>query len=343
MPTITTTIFRLPRQDINQDSAINHLLNAGVIERTLIRGRYFIADVDAGSLTRRTFRRDNILTRFAVEQPATRYTIDRNAVRACLENAQAGVQGATAAAATTPPQARRTIQRYPYHRAPRRPIGEYLARIQPDADGVVRSFGIEYEVYSLNSDQEDKLARLLDTLPDHINEMDGSLGNNGVEIIFYPVGAADFIHIIKTLGQFIIDNNVPMGDYNNRSMAGMHITYGVSNSTTTRHDLQIRLNRIAFTVAAVATQVQIRKMFGRTFGNYRSIPASTTFSNHSNAFSNAGRHENCWECRLPAWNCEPEKMIEFFRATEFAFHRPYKVEDMLTIVNLFGTEEVDGE
>lgn len=311
----------------NQDVLVNKLLAEGVIARTPIRGRYTV-DGETG-----TFRRDDLVARFALEVEPNRYALNRNARQAIrLRRAQAAAQARAAQEART----RRRLNRSYYHHGDRSSFDAALASIPVDADGVRRSFGIEYEIYSLNADQEDKLARLLDTLPTHIVETDGSLGENGCEIVFAPVGAEEYVSIVETLARFIRENNVSMNSSYGSGMAGMHTTYGVSNAEATRSDLQIRLNRFAFTVMAAGTQGQIKRLFGRHFGQYRELPQSTTTDSHPNAFSTHGRPQTCWECRLPSWECNPRQMVKFFAATEGAFHHPVNAEDFVKVFEVLG-------
>ena len=177
---------------------------------------------------------------------------------------------------------------------------------------------------------------MLDTLPAHVVERDGSLANTGCEIVFEPVGEVDYINIVNTLANFVRENNVCMqsDDY---SMAGMHTTYGVSNYRAEKSDLQIRLNRFALAVKAVGTQRAIKSLFGRDFGHYRELPTSTTYNTHGNAFSTNGRPRSCWECRLTAWNCNPARMVEFFKATEVAFYRPVQASDFIKVFEALGS------
>ena len=309
----------MPRT-MNQDAVVNHLLDRQVITRTGIRGRYNVVD---GGLT--SYRRNDILQRFAAEVEPYRYVIREEEVRRALNW-------------NTP--VRRTIRRNSYHTADR-DYEAALAQIPVDEDGVRRSFGIEYEIYSLTAEQEDKLARLLDTLPAHVTERDGSLSSTGVEIVFMPVGAAQYIEIVKKLAAFVNENGVRM-QQDEYSMAGMHTTYGVSNYTAEKSDLQIRLNRFALAVKAVGTQSAIKRLFGRDFGHYRDLPTSTTYNAHSNAFSTNGRPRSCWECRLPSWKCNPEAMVQFFKATEVAFYRPVEASDFVKVFALLGAN-TDGE
>lgn len=240
----------------------------------------------------------------------------------------------------TPPQPERrevlrTIDRSAYHShgdgIRRQGVDEALMQIQRDADGVRRSFGLEWEVGGLTAQQEDKLARLLDTLPAHHTERDGSLSSSGVEIIFLPMGAEKMIQTWNTLKQFTVENNVDM----NRT--GSHITYGVSNATCDRDDLQIRINRVALAVKAASTQRAIKSVFGRDFTGYAQLPSSTTYSSHSNAWS-ASRGNSAYELRLCCWEGNIEKIIQFMKATEFVFTRTFNAQDFINIFSIMGSE-----
>ena len=295
---------------MNQDAVINKLLQLGVISRTETRGKY--------SVKKQAWwkKRDWILAHFAIEVSDFRYVLNVDAINEALREL-------------------RTIQRACYHTGGRNFVDSALRAIPADEDGVVRSFGIEYEIYSLTPEQEDKLAYLLDTMPEHVTERDGSLSNNGVEIIFAPVSREKYIWIVNTMKQFIIDNEIEMSRYDRE--AGMHTTYGVSNSAATRNDMQIRLNRFALAVKASSTQGAIRALFGRDFGHYRELPSSLNSMEHSNAFSCNGRPNTCWECRLPNWRCDPEKMADFFKLTEAVFHRPVNGNDFMKVFELLGS------
>lgn len=297
---------------VNQDVIINKLIEKGVIARTAVRGKYTVTNRNG------LFKRAQILSEFAIEVQPWRYRLNENAIAAVLR-----------------PAVLRTISRSGYHSVNREQmVANALAAIPADADGVVRSFGLEYEVYSLTAEQEDKLARLLDTMPAHITERDGSLGNGGVEIVFAPVGADKYIEIVNTLKQFVIENHVVMESA--FGMAGMHTTYGVSNPEASKSDLQVRLNRFALALKSVATVSQIKGLFGRDFGNYRELPRSNNYTSHVNAFSTNGRPATCWECRLPSWSCNPEGLVKFFKVTESAFHRPFTIQDLTNMYQIIG-------
>lgn len=324
---------------VNQDSIINHLLDWGIITRGEIRGRYNVPSVQLVNV-----RRAVILSLFTEEpEPGRHIWRQARLDRARRMVREGATMNLTEFLVEEEPQQRpvlRTITRYGYHCA-HRDIQGALSRIPYDDDSVRRSFGIEYEVYSLNPEQEDKLARLLDTLPEHVTERDGSLGTNGVEIVFAPMSAQCFVDTVRKLRAFVEENHVRMGQ-DETYMAGMHITYGVSNATSTRSDEQIRLNRFALAVKSVGTQREIKSLFGRDFGHYRDLPTSTTYSCHSNAFSNSGRNETCWECRLADYRCDAERMVEFFKATECIFYRPVKAEDFMKVFEILGAN-TDGQ
>lgn len=244
-------------------------------------------------------------------------------------------------APVTPPPALRTITRNSYHSSgqgvDRRGVPEALRSISPDVDGVRRSYGLEYEIYSLTREQEDKLVRLLDTLPAHTTERDGSLRDDGVEIVFLPLGEQQLKDTWAKLTAFVNENGVDM------QRTGAHITYGVSNANTTVSDLQIRLNRVALAIKATAAQRKIKEVFGRDFThggmtpNYCQLPTSTTFSAHSNALS-AARGNSAYECRLCNWQGNIDKIVEFMKKTEFVFTRPFTAQDLIDIFTLMGSD-----
>lgn len=327
---------------MNQDAVINRLLAYGVITRLVTRGRYSVRG-RAGS-----FRRNDILAIFATEVQPWRYQLRMDVIQAARRGQVAPEVNADMWQDPEPERpVLRTIHRDAYHTGGRSFVQEALNNIAPDEDGVKRSFGIEYEIYSLTAEQEDKLARLLDTLPKHVTERDGSLGDNGVEIVFAPVDAATYIRTVTTLANFVRENDVRMQGYGG-SMAGMHTTYGVSNAEASIQDLQIRLNRMALAVKSVATQQKIIEVFGRDFGNYRELPGQSSdqnallYNRHGNAFSTNGRPSNCWENRLVAWKCNPVKLVEFFKATEFAFHRAVQAQDFIKLFEVLGSN-ADGQ
>ena len=242
---------------------------------------------------------------------------------------------------TTPPPAQtatpselRRIRRGAYHSTgsgeTRLGVGDALAAIPLDSDGVRRSFGFEWEINALSPVQEDALARLLDTLPTHVAERDGSLSSTGVDLVFMPMSKATLIRTFKTLQSFCRDNNVDM------DRTGAHLTYGVSNSSVVRvQDLQVRLNRVALAVKACAIKRNIEKVFGRDFTGYAHLPSDTTTSDHSNAW-NASRGTDAYELRLCSWRGDIEKIVEFVIATESVFQRPFNRSDFLRIFDIMG-------
>lgn len=234
-----------------------------------------------------------------------------------------------------PARVYRTITRNSYHSSgsgtDRTGVREALEAIPMDEDGVRRSFGLEFEIYALNRDQEDKLARLLETMPRHFTERDASLSSTGVEIIFLPLSRAKIIEVFNTLKRFCEDNGVSMEG------TGSHITYGVSNAHVTGSDLQIRINRIALAVKAACTQNAIKRVFGRDFTGYASLPRSTTEQGHSNAWS-ASRGNSAYELRLCNWKGDIEKMTEFMVKTEFVFNRTFTATDFVDIFNIMGAD-----
>lgn len=233
------------------------------------------------------------------------------------------------------PRVYRTITRGCYHDSgsgtSRRGVSEALAQIPLDEDGVRRSFGLEWEINALDRDQEDKLARLLDTMPRHFTERDASLTSCGVEIIFLPLSREKIIEVFTTLQNFCRENHVGMDG------TGAHITYGVSNAHVSDSDLQIRINRIALSVKAACTQREIRSVFGRDFTGYASLPRSTTERGHSNAWS-ASRGNSAYELRLCHWQGDINKITEFMVKTEFVFNRTFRAQDFMEIFRIMGSD-----
>lgn len=297
---------------VNSDSLINKLLALGVIERGDVRGRYTMADRPADGAV---YRRGEVLARFAIEGEPRRYKLNN---RAIAEVSQAVVDPGR-------PRPMRTISRAPYHSSQRN-ISEALARIPADEDGVVRSYGLEYEINYLTGQQESDLAYLLDTLPPHATERDGSLTSNGVELVFEPMGEQDLIKTVNKLNDFINTSDVNMHN------TGMHITYGVNNSTASLSDLNIRLNRLAYAVASVITQPESDRIFGRRWNSYAAIPTHITYRNRYHAFS--PRNESAWECRLVHYRADIERIVKFFKTTETVFYRPFNVEDFVAVFNV---------
>ena len=306
---------------MNQDLVIIKLVERNVIQRATTRGHYYIANKPRTI----TFRRNDILRQFAVEVEAGKYILNESAIREALNQER--------------PLRRLNILSYgaSNHGEQNTRIERALNRIAVDADGVRRSFGVEYEIYQMTARQQSDLAYLLDEMPSHSVHSDGSLGTGGVEVVFDPVDAATYIQIVKKLGQFVRDHNIRMESDSNGNGAGMHTTYGVSNPEANKADLQIRLNRFALAVKAVGTQSAIKNLFGRDFGRYRILPTSTITNEHGNAFSTNGRPNCCWECRLISWRCNPEKLVEFFKATEVAFHRPVEAQDFVKVFEILGS------
>lgn len=229
----------------------------------------------------------------------------------------------------------RTITRSRYHSTgggtSRSGIEQALRSIPMDSDGVRRSFGLEWEIYRLTEPQEDKLARLLDTLPHHVTEQDASLSSMGVEIVFAPMSASKIIDTWNKLQAFCSDEQVDM------SNTGAHLTYGVSNAECDQRDLQIRINRVALAVRAVATQNSIKRLFGRDFTNYAHLPVSLTAMEHSNAW-NASRGNSAYELRLCHWKGNIGKIVEFMKKTEYVFHRPFRGPDLVELYTLMGSD-----
>lgn len=229
-------------------------------------------------------------------------------------------------------------------------VKECLERIPLDTDGVRRSYGLEYEIYSMTFNERSDLSYLLRHLPKCHPENDGSLGPGGVELVFDPMGEEDYINTIKNLKEFIEIHNIKMkGD---STEAGMHTTFGVSNSECRNQEneyengtpfIQIRLNRITAMMHIAGKKDNIRNTFGRYFGYYRHSSLELGGANgfirvdtHENAMSIHGRDPvdgifTCYEFRLPNWQADPEKLVKFFKATEWIFHREWKPSDMLAL------------
>lgn len=299
---------------VNSDSIINKLLTLGVITRGEVRGRYAIANCSENGAV---YSRGDVLTAFAIEGEPRRYKLNDSAVSAVLQ----------AVADPNRPRPIRTITRASYHSSQRTiNIAESLARITADEDGVVRSYGLEYEIYRLTRQQESDLAYLLDTLPQHETESDGSLSSSGVELVFAPMGEQDLIETVRKLNDFINTNDVEM--YN----TGMHVTYGVNNSTASFSDLNIRLNRLAYAVTALITQPESDRIFGRRWNSYASVPTRITDTNRYCAFN--PRNGSAWECRLVYYKADIERVVKFFKASETVFYRPFNAEDFVAVFNV---------
>ena len=134
---------------------INKLLEMHIISTAEHRRGYIVAG------ERFPRQRGSIISMFGV--PAAqegRYTLNQDMV-----NRIRGNNTQTQEEPQEQQQTLRTLDRRSYHsncdfNGQRRFVTEALERIQPDDDGVKRSFGIEYEIYTLTAEQEDKLARL---------------------------------------------------------------------------------------------------------------------------------------------------------------------------------------
>lgn len=297
---------------MNQDTFINRLLVVGAIERAR-RGWYTIPAREDG----RTYRRLDLLEIFGDEVAAGRYIFRRDFVAEMSRGA------------STRERSIRTINRSRYH-AQSRNINAALERIDLDEDGVRRSYGIEYEINSLSREQESDLAYLLDTLPPHITERDGSLSNTGLEIVFEPMHKDLAVRTVKILRKFVDDNSVDMRN------TGMHITFGVNNSGVSTDDLVIRTNRLALAVKAVGAQRAIRELFGRDFTDYARLPHSLLTTARHRAFN--VRNSSAWEARLVKYNCNIEKVMKFFEVAEVLFHRPFEAEDFMKVFELLGAD-----
>lgn len=230
------------------------------------------------------------------------------------------------------PTERMRLERHSYHSSYRLDMEQFLREIPADEDGFVRSYGLEWEIYSLDADQEDALARLLSTLPPHITESDGSLGSSGIEIVFYPMSRQRYVDTFTKLQAFCREHTVWMRN------TGAHTTYGFSGHTATRRDLQIRLNRVALAIKALGTQQAIRQVFGRDFCDYARLPSSTTTQDRYTAFSTQNRSESCFEMRLINWQADIEKVLQVFDMAEFAFTRPFAAQDFAAIYSILGCD-----
>lgn len=229
-------------------------------------------------------------------------------------------------------------------------IKECINRIPADMDGVRRSYGLEYEIYSMSTNDRSDLSYLLRHLPKCHPENDGSLGPGGVELVFDPMGEEDYINTVKTLKEFVERHHIVMRG--GSTEAGMHTTYGVSNSEchnalNERENgvpfIQLRLNRISAMMHIAGKKDNIRNTFGRYFGHYRrsslelgGVSEFIHVDTHENAMSIHGRDPvdgifTCYEFRLPNWQADPEKVVKFFKATEWIFHREWKPSDMLSL------------
>lgn len=107
-------------------------------------------------------------------------------------------------------------------------------------------------------------------------------------------------------------------------------------------DLQIRLNRLALAVKSVGTQRAIASLFGRDFMSYATLPQRLVRIDRYQAFNTSGRGNKCWELRLMTWKADPQKIVDFFAATEFVFNRPVEASDFMKVFELLGAD-TDGE
>lgn len=302
-------------REMNQDVFINKLLALGVIVRVR-RGWY---SIPAFAHSSELFDRAYICRTFGTETGEGRLRFNLSAVYAAIP---------AGSSLESPRRRVRTITRNAYRSMPRNVSGA-LRRIPYDADGVRRSYGLEYEIYSLTREQESDLAYLLDTLPPHVTEEDGSLGSRGVEIIFQPMAKAELIKVVKTLREFVVSKDVNMMN------TGMHITFGVSNSTVSRTDLTIRMNRLTLAIKAVSLQQEIERVFGRDFNSYARLPVSLTDPTRYRAFN--VRDSSAVECRLVKWNCDIEKVLELLEASMVLFRRPFEAADFIKVFEMMGS------
>lgn len=320
----------------------NRLLNEGTIERIRVNRYILHSTFRTDALHYRAddqavYTMSEIHQAFATGDSINGYWFRTDPWEDFRAYSPVGGTGARPQSAPAPePEPLRTIRRDSYHDNGggicRHGVAEALNAIARDPDGVRRSFGLEWEIYNLTAQQEDKLARLLDTLPAHFTERDGSLGSRGVEIIFLPLGKDDYIRVWNTLKDFCQNNFVEMNG------TGAHTTYGVSDSEITEvSDLQIRLNRVALAIKATSTQGAIKRVFGRDFTGYATLPSSTTYTSHSNAWS-ASRGLTAYELRLCNWQGNVEKIVALMKATEFVFHRTFNAQDFINIFTLMGSD-----
>lgn len=306
---------------MNQDVFINRLLDLGVIVRVR-RGWYSIPALSTNPET--FYSRTGLIIKFGIETGEGRWRFNQEAVNEALP--AGSFIGSTA-------RRTRTISRNRYRSMPRR-VEEALSRIPYDEDGVRRSYGVEYEINRLTPEQESDLAYLLDTLPPHVTETDGSLSSSGVEIVFEPMTKAELIRVVKTLRKFVVSRGVNMDG------TGMHITFGVSNSIVSCGDLTIRMNRLALAIKAVSTQQEIKRVFGRDFTDYARLPRNLTDITRYRAFN--VRNHSAVECRLVRWNCNIEKMMELLEASMVLFRRPFEAADFIKLFEFMGSN-ADGQ
>lgn len=206
-----------------------------------------------------------------------------------------------------------------------RNVEQAISRIQADNDNVKRTFGLEWEIYSLTAQQEHNLCNLLETLPAHCTESDGSLSSSGVEIVFEPMNKTTFLTVWNKLKEFTNQHNIDMNG------TGAHITYGVSNSTVEQSDLNIRLNRIGTAIHSVLQQSEIREIFGRLPNNYAALTLNVTDTNKYR-FAKA-RNANCFELRLVNHAANITKVMTLLSAMELAFNSRFGKESFIAIAN----------
>lgn len=311
---------------MNQDVLVNKLIDRGIIIRAR-RGFYFVTVLG----TNRDYSRKYVVEKFSCEMEPGRYIFKNDNVSLYTPNAEQLRMALEALGkAFTPVNAPRPVRRIRRHtyQSQARNITEALDRLEEDADGVKRSYGIEYEIGGLTPEQESELAYLLDTLPPHVTEADSSLSSTGVEIVFEPMSKEVATKTVATLRKFVIDNGVDMRN------AGMHTTYGVSNGTTSRTDLVIRLNRVALAIKSVGLRENIKSLFGRDFSYYCCLPNSLTDENRYRAFN--VRNSSAFEARLIQWDADFEKVTELFSILEVLFYRMFTAEEFIKLFNLLG-------
>lgn len=317
------------------ETFFNKLIREGTIERVRVN-RYRILDSERSrnfgfSVFQRIYTSHQIRQLFGIELFRAGFFVGIEFRTPIVHDTQVEL-------APPPPPILRTITRHSYHSSGngtmRYGVDEALRLIPLDSDGVRRSYGLEWEIQALTAEEEDKLARLLDTLPPHVTERDGSLSPRGVEIIFLPMSEEKIKITWNRLFEFCSTNNITMNG------TGAHLTYGVSNSQVRLTDLQIRINRIALAVKSASTQGSIKRVFGRDFCSYAQLPNSTTQTGHSMSWS-ASRGTEAYELRLCNWQGNINKIVEFMKVTEFVFHRSFTAQDFMNIFDIMGSDCTD--
>lgn len=243
---------------------------------------------------------------------------------------------------TSPYTTYKRMYRGEYHSISRKKFDDYLNAIPYDSDDIRRSYGLEYEIYHLNEWQTHCLTLLTPILPYHIVEKDGSLGYTGLEMIFAPMDREYLKATVNILHKFVKLLNIDMQN------TGMHITYGLKYKdndkqqlaedegtsyqfSSSTNNIQLRLNRLIFTLCATATHDQLVSIFGRTFNNYALMPSRTSDWGRYLAMTNSNRKGTVFEFRLPKYNCKIDKVVEFLKLTDFVYERGLNKDDLLKI------------